>query len=145
MINLSNAKIGDWYKLKNNNESTVIFATDDAVILDFEGVTIMVDKGGETLHENSGLSVVSKIDTRPWLKDMPDAGIFADEVKWFACDADGCWHAYKEEPEPKASEWDASGFFSGLRFVKMPTLTADQWKDSKVSIEELREWQGANK
>ena len=145
MINLSDAKIGDLYKLKNNNESTVIFATNDAVILDFEGVTIMVDKGGETLHANSGLSVVSKIDTRPWLKDMPDAGIFADEVKWFACDADGYWYAYKEEPGLNASVWGEVGFFSSLRVVKMPILPGDKWKDSKISIEGLREWQEANK
>jgi len=145
MINLSNAKIGDLYKLKNNNESTVIFATNDAVILDFEGVTIMVDKGGETLHANSGLSVVSKIDQRPWLKDMPDAGIFVDEVKWLACDANGYWYAYKEEPELNASGWGGTNNYYNCAAIRMPSLTGVQWEDSLISIEELREWQEVNK
>tara|TARA_R110002020_G_scaffold401460_1_gene611690 strand:- start:36 stop:476 length:441 start_codon:yes stop_codon:yes gene_type:complete len=146
MINLSNAKIGDWYGESPSfgDVKLIALGTEEACFL-FEDNTrfLVTDLRGRN-HDGIPV-VVSKIDQRPWLKDMPDAGIFVDGVNWLACDADGLWYTSAGEPELKASEWGESGYFSGLRVVKMPTLTGDQWKYSKISIEELREWQGVNK
>ena len=143
MIDLSNAKIGDLYLGAYGAAKLIALVAEEACFR-FEGNAgfLVTDLNGCDID---GIPVVSKIDPRPWLKDMPDAGIFVDGVKWLSCDTDGCWYAYEDEPELKAGEWGACGYFSGLRVVKMPTLTGDQWEYSKISIEGLLEWQEVNK
>lgn len=141
MINLSNAKIGDWYSYDSNGAAKLIaLGTEEACFL-FEDNTgfLVTDLNG---CNSDGIPVVvSKIDPRPWLKDMPDAGIFVDEAKWLACDSSGLWFGYNVEPSLHLSGWGGTNSYCNCGAIKMPTLTGDQWEDSKISIEELREWQ----
>ena len=136
MIDLSNAKIGDWYSYDSNGEAKLIaLGTEEACFIFKDNTGFLVtDLNG---CNSDGIPVVvSKIDPRPWLKDMPDAGIFADEVKWmkysFECK---CWfYAF----------YGDSGDMRNVP-LKMPTPTGEQRSDNKISTEELREWQEANK
>ena len=139
MIDLTGAKVGDKFVLTNGLEAELILRTSDALILNsFGGITVMVDNQGESQHSNSGLSIKSKLDPRPWLKDLPDADLFSELVDYLYYDAgfDGWGYGYKTPVEREVDE----------RYMplKMPTLTRDQWKDSKISIPELKAWQLAN-
>ncbi|AUR85564.1 coil containing protein [Vibrio phage 1.076.O._10N.286.51.B7] len=80
---------------------------------------------------------------RTWLKQMPDAGVFKDDV-WLACDRCGDWFVYEEDPSLRATVWDTlSGEYLELHndFFNLPTLEGDQWKYSCISVIELAEWQ----
>tara|TARA_R110000851_G_scaffold174092_1_gene320354 strand:- start:107 stop:511 length:405 start_codon:yes stop_codon:yes gene_type:complete len=134
MIDLSNAKVDEEYILSNGYVATTLLVTGDAVVLGFVGVTIMANMSGETLHANGGLSVSAKVDQRPWLKDMPDAGIFTDDAVELLITSHGNWNVNLID----GGKYQTHG-------IKMPTLTSDQWKDSKISIVELAQWQKDNK
>lgn len=147
MIDLTGAKVGDKFVLTNGLEAELILRTSDALILNSSGgITVMVDNQGESQHSNSGLSIKSKHDTRPWLKYLPDADLFAYD--WLACDLDGVWYYYSDEPSLSSVNWRANSSASSqaghLDCIVMATLTGDQWKDSKISIPELKTWQLAN-
>tara|TARA_R110000851_G_scaffold219329_1_gene372133 strand:- start:288 stop:746 length:459 start_codon:yes stop_codon:yes gene_type:complete len=148
MIDLSNAKVDEEYILSSGHVAKSLLVTDDAVVLGFKGITIMVNMSGETLHANGGMSVLAKVDPRSWLKDMPDAGIFTGEFIAFES-IDGGWHAFDEEPKMSSNGeyFSTNGQFSlyYISGIKMPTLTGDQWKESKISIIELAQWQKDNK
>ncbi len=84
---------------------------------------------------------------RTWLKQMPDAGFFADGV-WLACDSYVGWHAYDSEPSRGRGGWsdDFGGYIElPLDFFNMPELSGDQWKYSCISVIELAEWQMGQK
>ncbi|AUR95681.1 hypothetical protein NVP1210O_59 [Vibrio phage 1.210.O._10N.222.52.C2] len=80
---------------------------------------------------------------RTWLKQMPDAGFFKDDV-WFACDKDGGWCLYFEAPHSSEYVWDTFGgdyLELSSDIFNLPTLEGDQWKYSCISVIELAEWQ----
>lgn len=145
MIDLSGAKVGDKYDATGIGELIVLAASKNEVCFSFfDGLKFIVtDIHGQ---DDDGLQIVtSKIDSRPWLKYMPDAGVFKDEFRWLACDEDGEWYAYYGKPGIKRHQWSCGGACFGFDLIKMPTLTGDQWEDSLISTDELREWQGVNK
>ncbi|MBL4622881.1 MAG: hypothetical protein JKY89_10825 [Immundisolibacteraceae bacterium] len=76
--------------------------------------------------------LVSKIDPRPWLEYLPDADLFTDDTVYIECNMAGYWFIHNANTGHKSP-------------IKLPTLTGDQWKLSKISIVELKEWQATNK
>lgn len=154
MIDLSNAKVGDkflsfishTYELKLLNKKH-----DDYVLVSDRGCIQMVDKLGKTKEEDCTFHLVSKIDTRHWLGKLPDADLLLDG--WLSFNPTGNkwqWHdAGCHDPEPRIVDNNTrftSGVISRLSaFAKMPTLTGDEWKQSKISIPDLRAWQKENK
>lgn len=88
-----------------------------------------------TRHANSGLSIASKLDNRHWLGQLPDADLFKlYQTTDISCTQFGAWIAHNH-----------GGHTNTLYGKMMPTLTGDEWRNSKISIDELRAWQGANK
>lgn len=80
-------------------------------------------------------------DPRPWLKDMPDAGLFSDGWLAFEHEGDG-WSWYSSNP----SCGDARLEPASLWFLKcLPLLTGEQWVDSCISIADLAKWQAERK
>lgn len=140
MINLTGAKVGDKF---NGNKGGVLELAlkgkcGDFVLIDEEsGQIIVTDSNGDGTN-CSWEDVVSKVDPRPWLKDLPDADLFSELVGYLYYDAgfDGWGYGYKI---PLVCEVDER-----YMPLKMPTLTGDQWKDSKISIKDLKAWQLAN-
>lgn len=96
--------------------------------------------------DDSEVSIVSRHDPRSWLTDMPNLGDIKDG--WIACDGDGDWCSYTLKPEVGSkmfiSEFDSYVVNLSIIF-NMPTLTGDQWKDSLISVAELKQWQADNK
>ena len=150
MIDLKGAKVGDKF---NGNKGGVLELAlkgkcGDFVLIDEEsGQIIVTDSNGDGTN-CSWEDVVSKHDPRPWLKDLPDADLFSDAIKWvgFCRDTDE-WRGFEFEPVTYHSGWQTSNSKHKLYMIsgfKMPTLTGDQWKDSRISILALKTWQLAN-
>lgn len=145
MIDLSNARVGDLYECDSGFAHKVVIVGDIDVVTIAEYPKAEYPEGN--LHcvfrksnaeevEDGSAVLVSKIDNRPWLKDMPDARIFDDKVKWLEYSGGHeCW----------LYSWNDS--YEDLRRIplKMPEITQKQAKDSKITIKELREWQLNNK
>ena len=149
-MNLSNAKVGDKYLPWAGylDELTVLGVSDEQICFvyaDKSGFMVTDIDGRDT---DGGSVIKSKIDPRSWLKDMPDAGIFTGEFIAFQS-TDGGWHVFDKEPKMSNDDehFSTNGMFSlyHISGIKMPELTADQWKDSKISIAELKQWQADNK
>ncbi len=86
---------------------------------------------------------LDQASVRAWLKEMPDAGFFADGV-WLACDDEGCWCAFSGKPDEHwGGFFHCDGYYE-LSCLNMPTLEGDQWKYSCISVIELAEWQMEN-
>lgn len=136
MINFINTEIGDKFLLTNGCEASIILKTNDALILDQDGMTLMIDYYGLTQHASGGLSVASKVGAPPWLKDLPDADLFHKDVDSLIYEMDsavGNWYVTDE---------DGGQHWCGM---KMPRLTISQsGKGSHITIEDLREWQKNN-
>ncbi len=85
---------------------------------------------------------------RTWLKQMPDAGVFKDDV-WLACDDKNEWYAFSDKPT--IDIYNGYFFAHGIdvdlysKIFNMPELSGDQWKYSCISVIELAEWQMENK
>lgn len=141
MINLSSAKVGDKF-------DTVDCDVIELVSKGTNYATKSIKHGHHLLHKKDGRcdeyksgstnlesdwDIVANHDPRPWLKDLPDADSFLSGVKHLRCDSDYQWLAVVA---------DGDYYFN---FTKTPTLTGDQWRDSKISIDELRAWQKLNK
>jgi len=131
MIDLSSAKVGDKYKGEGGGIYTLDFVGDSYFVFKNENnLPCFVEvNGGFQDYRHSKL--LSKYNSRPWLKDLPDADVFAlYEAVNIQCNKSGIWF---------------DNLSRSLGGSKMPTLTGDQWRDSKISIDELREWQEQNK
>ena len=134
MIDLTGAKVGEQYVIGSGEVMTVLIKTVDAIVLGNDELSCMVDFGGETQHANSSMSVIRKHEPRHWLKDLPSADLF--ELYGgvdLTCGENGVWLSH-----------DEGGFTLPLNKGKMPTLTGDEWKDSKISIVDLKAWQEQN-
>lgn len=96
--------------------------------------------------DSLSVSIIKRHEPRWWLKDMPDAGAFIlFEIKWLAC-IGGCWHAHQDEPIFNNDHFQYDSHMATIlnRYL-MPQLKGDEWELSKISIDDLREWQKENK
>ena len=152
MIDLSKAKVGDEYLCGSEFNGSVVMSvafidkSKTCFVLRGDGVgDLFVHENGKTIVSRLQ-GVIKKHDPRPWLKDLPDADLF--NYQWLACDEDGSWYYYSSEPKITPvnhhANHDVTEQSGHLDCIKMPTLTGDQWKQSKISITELREWQETN-
>jgi len=146
MINLKGSEVGDRFLNGEGNETELIARHGFYYVFAADGRLPSVHlNDGSNCGGRPELNIISKVNPRPWLDDMPDAGIFTDDVKWLSYDEDECvWYAYTAKPEIHDGEEYFTvkhGDYSLLSLVRMPTLTQDQWRDSLISIEELREYQ----
>jgi len=140
MIDLSKAEIGDEFVCDRDFKGDVVMSV---VFVDKSKTCFVLrgDGGGDMfVHENgkgivSGRQgVVSKHEPRWWLKKLPDADLFNADIE-----------SIKYEMDSEKGNWYvAAGSGDHWCSFKMPTLTGDEWKQSKISIDELREWQKAN-
>lgn len=101
--------------------------------------------GGDSLITNS---LVKRHEPRWWLSQLPDADLL--DLEWLSIDNDNHIYLYNHEPRILAGceRWNGgysseSTRLSGLKC--MPKLKNDEWKLSKISIDELRKWQNDNK
>jgi len=145
MIDLSAAQVGDEFVDGVGEICKLVYMTDMDKCFEIGSSGLLI-----TIDDNGGCSsaparqLVSKHDPRHWLKDLPDVGLFNDEVKFLAwCNHRKGWCAFEGEPIVDFDDSHTNGFFSNypLTGIKMPTLTGDEWKDSKISIPDLKAWQ----
>ena len=107
------------------------------------GESDQFDEGGS---RERGLDIISRQDPRSWLADMPNLGDIKEG--WIACDSDSDeeWYWYSIEPNQKSRGWYHLSVSRPIELdmFNMPTLTGDQWKDSKISVAELKQLQADN-
>ncbi len=134
MIDLTGAKVGEKFMLSGEqevavlavNEAQVVFSNDEGFYLN----SAITGKSAEGVPE---FDVVGKHDPRPWLKDLPDADLFSDDVDYILCTERGWEFKLK-----------SSFSTSDMTMVKMPVITSDQCKDSYITIVKLKAWQVEN-
>ena len=151
MIDLSTAVVGDKFKLRCGDTAELIGVNDkktEFMLKDNDGFHINDISGISLLAECGGCNIISKHDPRHWLKDLPDADLFTGE--WIAVENNGensDWYSFAKEPLLGHGYHHTNGMFvmTLISGIKMPTITGDGWKKSKISIAELREWQKLNK
>jgi hypothetical protein len=141
MIDLSTAVVGDKFVLNNGKVVSFFARTKMNSICEMEGGYAILyehdgkfDEGVEHGEASESWRIVAKHDPRHWLKDLPDADLFDEDMDYL----DFCGNV---------NHWrctDIDGTYAWM-CLKMPTLTGDEWKLSKISIVELRAWQAANK
>jgi hypothetical protein len=90
------------------------------------------DKNGSSCCFRADMCQV--VDPRHWLKDLPDADLFDDSVSHIRNNGD-LWEYCTASGE----------FWHQILLIKMPKLTGDEWKLSKISIPYLKAWQEQNK
>ncbi len=91
------------------------------------------------------VSIIKRLEPRWWLKDLPDADTFIlFGTKWLTF-VGGSWHASQDEPILNDDHFHYSPTTIILSHCLMPQLKGDEWKLSKISIDDLREWKRVNK
>lgn len=84
--------------------------------------------------------LVKRHEPRWWLSQLPDTNLF--DCNWIASDYDGAWYHFNIEPTRiidgcfLAHENDSCA--QSISGIKMPKLKGDEYKLSKISIDELR-------
>ena len=150
MIDLSSAKVGDKFVDSNRNIVEIMIADNgcDRYVAKGLGVTggkvfyVVYDNDGVNLNDDC-CDIIAKHDPRPWLKDLPNADLFEDDI-YLYCSASNQWSFGGQSTSLCSEQTYFMGARTILSGIKMPNLTGDQWKDSKISIDELRDWQEAN-
>lgn len=135
-IDLTNAVVGDKFNSDGKGGYTVvIMGSADIVMLSDNGTHYSIQFDGEFSDYND-CRITSKVDTRHWLKYMPDADDFLDTVEFLEFDnMKGMWYVYIE----------GCGLQSYVTFLKMPKLTPNESRSSRIYIDDLRNWQKENK
>jgi hypothetical protein len=130
-IDLSTAVAGNKFNTDGAFPVELVHKSADNTMfcLEHNGSLFILLRDGSSKH----LNITSKHEPRHWLGQLPDADLFLDDVDFIHCDSNSDWLS--------ASGNDEYYF----NFIKMPTLTGDEWKQSKISIDELRAWQAENK
>lgn len=151
MIDLSTAVVGDKFLLNNGNIVSFFARTKMNSICELETGHAMLyehngkfDESVECGNSKDEWDIVSKHDSRHWLKDLPDADLFSEDVEFLASDNDSVWWGYGDDPEINGRYFEGVDSWP-MHPLKMPTLTGDEWKLSKISIVELRAWQKEQK
>lgn len=149
MIDLRNVAVGDEFLVDTDLSSpavmTMALITEIRYVLTTEeGGILTLNSQGETMRPAT-IKSISKHEPRHWLKDFPDADLFLGS--WLACDKSGEWYGFSGAPSIDGQDiiFSAHGASYSHRGIKMPTLTGDEWKLSKISIKDLLEWQKAHK
>ena len=138
MMDLNGSKVGDKFNCDNGHRPELVFILGDNYCLSLNGELFLYKADGKLIQHVSenGEHLVSKHEPRHWLKDLPDADLFElYGSEYISCAKTGDWYADN-------SELDIPVMF--LNKDKMPKLTGDEYKQSKISIADLREWQKAN-
>jgi hypothetical protein len=137
-IDLRSAVVGDKFDTNDNQSCVIVAKTNYNLCFELlDGAELLFITGEDGVPERSNykhLAIKSKYEPRHWLKDLPDAGLLAiygtefielnEFGKWFAVNKHQC---------------------TALCNDLMPTLTGDEWRNSKISIDELKAWQKENK
>ena len=140
-IDLTGAKVGDKFNCNHQFGGTVIMEI-DYMSKDCKFVILKSDKSGTVIVNGDGTwhygndgsqCVVSKHDTRPWLKDLPDADLFCGSVWKLLYDAEMDKWCYSGGD---VNEWTL------ITGMKMPHVEDG---GAAITIPELRAWQLANK
>jgi len=135
MIDLSSTRVGDDYNGQNGAVySIVITGNNDWVVKDVNTGSHYVLLIDGTFDGYRNHKLVSKHDPRHWLKDLPDADLFSCNIDTIKMCEDNGWLYTMNE----GMTWHQ------INVIKMPTLTGEEWKLSKISIVELKEWQRNN-
>ena len=155
MIDLSTAVVGDKFLDDNDNVVEIVIVDHETGRYIGKGAGVI---GGRTFYGvyykngyndiNDAVGLVSKHEPRHWLKDLPDADLFIDDITHIAGTRGGEWQAYRGESIMGTCCFDNEStdtFTSSINMIKMPTLTGDEWCDSKISIVDLKAWQEVNK
>jgi hypothetical protein len=125
------------------DESCVKF--NDTNIDHHECIYLVRTRDGVCLKDGD-ISITSRHNPRSWLPLMPNLGDIKEG--WIACDKSGDWCAYTLVPEVgnKMFISKIDGDVVNLSVIfNTPALTGDQWKDSLISVAELKQWQADNK
>lgn len=142
MINLKGAEVGDKFDSANERYELVMKSEHDYVIKGNGARLYVTGRSGRSYCDS--VELLSKADPRHWLKDLPDADSFTGE--WVSCDNDGSWFTFSSEPQLETSMFTIDNSdYDIVSGIKMPELTVGEWKASKISIDELRQWQKDNK
>lgn len=140
-IDLTGTKIGEKYLTEDNQECSVVAIGHYTVcfnltVVDFLFVTNDDGKPSETHNGCNELTIKCKVDTRPWIKDLPDADLFDPNVISIKVCEDNGW-VYNMTNSQHAC-WHQ------INVIRMPQLTTDQLKDSEITIVDLKVWQRSN-
>lgn len=134
-IDLTGAKVGEKFLdgIGQTLEMVMIsenkYETDYLAKFDKTGELLLLGKDGK-VKALEHCYLAAKRDPRPWLKDLPDADLFSDDVYYIHCTAEG---------------WEfklfSSGLCSSITLITMPVMTSDQFKGSLITIKDLKVWQ----
>lgn len=152
MIDLSTAVVGDKFVTEDNQECVISLKKGYDIcfeLLDGADLLFITNEDGVPSNANyHNLRIKSKRDPRHWLGWLPDADLFSGN--WLAENNSGGWFCHENEPNREDNNGGVSLYADSGRSVnclclKMPTLTGDEWRNSKISIDDLRAWQKENK
>lgn len=131
MIDLRNAAVGDKF-MTTGSEVTLMKKGNGSYCLEYkDGSLMLTDNNGKIMETGSPL--LSKVDTRHWLKYLPDAGLFSDDVEYIHC-RQGVWCYH-------VKGWQVC---HEIHLIKMPILTDNDYNLSMISVVDLKAWQMAN-
>ena len=137
MINMSKHKISDEFKYCGEIVTLgYVSKSGTRFVLDSRsgGVIVCDEKGRGCTSEEFQLL---PYDPRPWLKDLPAAGLFAKEVEAIFCPVEGDDWWYSFAGDCNDQRW--------LPMAGMPKLSESDCEQSKISIADLAKWQSENK
>ena len=146
MQELKDIEVGGKLVLDNDDVVTIIHLNTSQIVSQGDAGYYLNSRINGKSTELAEFDIKAKHDPRWWLKDLPDADLFRGN--WLAC-SDSCdnseWHVWDEEPSEGLTSWVKKPcdniFCERVTAIKMPTLTGDAWKKSKISIARLKEWQ----
>lgn len=146
-IDLRAAVVGDEFDSLNERYELLMKSEKDYVIKGCGARLYIVDRHGSS-YEPDAVKLMSKHDPRHWLGQLPDADLF--DGTYLAVEGIDSlnWYVFNGEPMiANDSHFSTNGMFvlQPITGIKMPTLTVDEWKKSKISIDDLRAWQKENK
>lgn len=145
MIDLSTAKVGDEYVDRAGEICKLVYRTDRDTCFEIgsSGLLVTIDHdGGCGMFQARQL--VSKHEPRWWMKYFPNADLFEDDIYlYYSSNGLWCYSKHSKTLNEESLSW--TGSLICLSGIKMPTLTGDEWKLSKISIADLKSWQLNNK
>ena len=149
-IDLSTAAVEDKLVDSDGAIHTIKIIGNGEVCTAMDGDFYLFSFSGATseCNEDSSIELVEKHEPRHWLKDLPDADLFTEEVEFLASDSDSVWWGYGDDPEINGRYFEGIDSWSMHPInmpINMPTLSGDEWELSKISIDDLRAWQKENK
>lgn len=149
-LKLTKEDIGNKFECNNDGyrraKLVYISGSDRFCFENSGGGLFVTDEDGDFVTNKT--SIVKRHEPRWWLSQLPDADLL--DLEWLSIDNDNHIYLYNHEPRILAGceRWNGgysseSTRLSGLKC--MPKLKNDEWKLSKISIDELRKWQNDNK